>query len=81
MRYFFILLGIFSSLSASAGVSDWIPFQHQSGHITIPVTLNGERTTAILDTGASGNGISEAFLARHAGEYGLGRAMNAWCLR
>lgn len=76
MRRLSILLGLFWSLSASAGVSDWIPFQLERGHIAIPVVLNGERTTAILDSGASGNGISEAFLARHAGEYGLGRAMN-----
>ncbi len=76
MRYISVLVGLFWSVSASAGVSDWIPFEHESGHITIPITLNGERTTAILDTGASGNGISEAFLARHAGEYRVGRAIN-----
>lgn len=76
VRILCALFGLFWSLSVSAGVSEWIAFEHKRGHISIPVVLNGERTTAILDTGASGNGISEAFLARHAGEYGLGRAIN-----
>lgn len=73
MRCLGMVLGLFWSVSAAAWVSEWIPFQHDRGHITIPVTLNGESTTAILDTGASGNGISEAFLRRHEGEYDHGR--------
>ncbi len=75
MRYLVVWIGLVWSLSASAFVSEWIPFQHERGHITIPVTLNGEPTTAILDTGATGNGISEAFLARHEGDYAIGKTI------
>lgn len=73
IRILVLLVGLLLTPLAAAGVSDWIPFQHRSGHITIPVTLNGEHTTAIFDTGASGNGISESFLQRHEGDYELGR--------
>jgi len=66
------LLTILWSGFACAGVSPWIPFENKTGHITIPVTLNGEETRAILDTGANGNAISESFMARHEGEYKVG---------
>jgi hypothetical protein len=56
-----------------AGVSSWIPFHSSGGHIVIPVIVNGEAGEAILDSGASGNAISEAFLKRHEGEYGEGK--------
>lgn len=75
MRTLLVGVCLMSMQTALAGVSVWIPFQHERGHITIPVTLNGEETTAILDSGASGNGISEAFLSRHEGEYQQGRAI------
>ncbi len=59
----------------SAAVSPWIPFESRNGHITIPVTLNGTTTRAILDSGASGNGISRAFLSRNEDGYVPGRKM------
>lgn len=69
MRLFGTLLVFLLSTSALAGVSVWIPFDNADGHIAIPVTLNGVETRAILDSGASGNGISERFLEKHEGEY------------
>jgi len=69
MRTTVLILGLCCWLSASAGVSAWIPFDSDGGHISIPVTLNGVETRAILDSGASGNGISERFLREHEGEY------------
>ncbi len=69
---FVLLLGS----QAEAFVSDWIPFEQIRGHIAIPVTLNGKRTTAILDSGSSGNGIAKSFLIQNEGAYGLGRAIN-----
>jgi hypothetical protein len=66
------LIVLWSSL-AQAGVSAWIPFEIGNGHIRVPVTLNGEETWAILDSGATGNGISERFLASREGEYKFGR--------
>lgn len=69
MRLLVFLFVSLLSVAAQAGVSVWIPFDNDGGHISIPVTLNGTETRAILDSGASGNGISERFLARHEGEY------------
>jgi len=67
------VLCFFWSGIALAGVSSWIPFHNSGGHIVIPVIVNGESGEAILDSGASGNAISEAFLKRHEGEYGEGK--------
>lgn len=41
-------------MPAIAGVSPWIPFESERGHITIPITYNGEPATAMLDTGLTG---------------------------
>ncbi|MDJ0759606.1 MAG: aspartyl protease family protein [Woeseiaceae bacterium] len=71
-----VLLVLLFAFQAEAFVSDWIPFEQVRGHITIPVTLNGIRTTAILDSGSSGNGIAKAFLIQNEGSYGYGRAIN-----
>lgn len=73
MKFILALAALAWSATTFAGVSPWIPFESDRGHITIPVTLNGEETRAILDSGARGNGISERFLAAHEGEYKFGR--------
>jgi hypothetical protein len=73
MRVFIVILTLLWSFSACAGVSVWIPFDSGRGHISIPVTLNGEESRAILDSGATGNGVSERFLERHEGEYSNGK--------
>ena len=65
-------LALLWSHVANADVSDWIPFEIGSGHIRVPVTLNGEETWAILDSGARGNGISERFLSNNEGKYKRG---------
>lgn len=75
MRELIFIAILFWSVSAAAGVSEWIPFQQQRGHIVVPVTLNGERSTALFDTGSSGNAISEHFLENHEGEYGTGKSI------
>ncbi len=74
MRILITLL-LMVSLNGWAGVSAWIPFDSSRGHIKIPITLNGIKATAILDTGASGNGISERFLAANVGHYGKGKSV------
>lgn len=73
MRFLIVVTAFLWSFSASAGVSVWIPFDSDGGHISIPVTLNGEESRAILDSGATGNGISERFIERRDGEYSNGR--------
>lgn len=66
---------IFCSSSVFAGISQWIQFDDRRGHVEIPVTLNGVAARAILDSGASGNGISEHFLVEHIGNYGKGKSI------
>ncbi len=64
---------MFSPAAATAAVSEWIPFENRAGHITIPITINGVETRAMLDSGANGSGISRRFMSRHEGGYKPGR--------
>ncbi len=73
MRVAAIAIGLFFGMPALGAVSLWIPFNSDRGHISIPVMLNGESTRAILDSGASGNGVSERFLAENEGGFTFGR--------
>lgn len=73
MRVIAVTIGVLFGLPALAAVSLWIPFDSDAGHISIPVTMNGVQTRAILDSGASGNGVSERFLAEHDGAFRFGR--------
>ena len=73
MKYVIAFIVLILSIDAEAGVSHWIPFDSDGGHISIPVTVNGVETRALLDSGAAGNGISESFLAQHEIEHKLGR--------
>ncbi len=75
MRNILVVLMLLAGSPAIAGVSQWIEFDDRRGHITIPVTLNGQAAQAILDTGATGNAISEQFLAEHVGDYGKGKSI------
>ena len=61
------------SAPVDAAVSEWIPFDNRSGHITIPITINGVDTRAMLDSGANGSGISRSFMSRHEGSFKAGR--------
>lgn len=73
MKSMFVAVVLLLSMSAHAAVSEWIPFDSQGGHISIPATVNGVATRAILDSGAAGNGISEEFLANNDVDYKQGR--------
>ncbi len=75
MRMIIAAFWLISFSSLQAGVSQWIEFDDRRGHIMFPVTLNGVAARAILDSGASGNGISERFLAEHIGHYGKGKSI------
>ncbi len=75
MRFLTVILLSFCCSPLFAGVSPWIDFDDRRGHIMIPVTLNGHAARALLDTGSSGNGISEQFLAEHIGNYGQGKSI------
>lgn len=49
--------------------AQWQDFTLKGGHIVINVELNGEPATAILDSGASINGISRKLIAKHGDEF------------
>lgn len=73
MKFAITVVFLVLSMDASAAVSNWVPFNSEDGHISIPVTVNGVETRALLDSGAAGNGISERFLSDHDIEYKRGR--------
>lgn len=72
-----ILLALFVlSLPSKATLGDWTDFTLKNGHITIPVTVSGIDTFAILDTGAQINGINQAFINKHKLDFANGRKIN-----
>ncbi len=73
MKFIIAVVVLTLSIDASAAVSKWIPFDSEGGHISIPVTVNGVETRALLESGAAGNGISERFLSEYEFEYEHGR--------
>lgn len=73
MRQIVLACLLFFSVNANAAVSAWIPFNSDGGHITIPVTVNGIETRAILDSGAAGHGISDRFLETYEGKIDYGQ--------
>lgn len=62
----------FSTNTAVAAVTDWVPFTLHNGHIKIPITISGIETHALMDTGAQLNAINEAFIAKHELDYTRG---------
>jgi predicted aspartyl protease len=61
------------SISASAAVSNWVPFDNVDGHISMSVSINGVEARAILDSGATNSGVSVSFLEEHEIDYQLGQ--------
>lgn len=73
MRVFTALLLLCIAAPVYAGASAWVPLEIRNGHLLMDVTINGQPAKALLDTGSTGNGISEAWLARNKGEFSRGR--------
>ncbi|WP_404407378.1 aspartyl protease family protein [Pseudidiomarina marina] len=65
MRNLLIIISFIVSTSAMAGVSAWVPFEHDNGHIRVKVTVEGIEAWAIMDSGANINGINQAFIEKH----------------
>jgi len=59
-----LCLGIVSS-SVLAGVTPWLDFTLENGHIKVPTTVSGVPSKAILDTGAQLNGINPRFISKN----------------
>ncbi|WP_046004116.1 aspartyl protease family protein [Pseudoalteromonas rubra] len=64
-RFIYFLITVLVSGFAHAGVTPWIPFELDHGNITIPVTVAGIKSKAILDTGANANAINQHFIEHH----------------
>lgn len=65
MKVFLPLTFLLLTLECTAGVTDWIDFNLEGGHVKIPATIAGIDTYAILDTGAQLNAINKAFITKH----------------
>jgi len=59
-----IFLAVFT-INTSAGVTEWIDFKLEGGHVKIPITVAGIATYGILDTGAQVNAINKAFVNKN----------------
>ncbi|ASP46730.1 pepsin/retropepsin-like aspartic protease family protein [Cognaticolwellia beringensis] len=65
MKILLSLTFLLLTLESTAGVTQWIDFNLDGGHVKIPATIAGIDTYAILDTGAQLNAINKAFIAKH----------------
>ncbi|WP_404399513.1 aspartyl protease family protein [Idiomarina seosinensis] len=76
MRVIFGALLLFLTVSSRAGVTEWIPFELDSGHVKITVSVNGVKGRAIIDSGSQLNVINEVFLKKHELDYDISTFMN-----
>jgi len=65
VRTILIIISFIFSASTMAGVSAWVPFEQDNGHIRVKVTIEGVEGWAIMDSGANINGINQAFIEKH----------------
>ena len=65
MKIIFTLVLILQIFTCSAGVTQWIDFNLDNGHVKIPVKIADIDTYAILDTGSQLNAINKAFITKH----------------
>lgn len=63
--HFLLFLFFFSPLTSLAGITQWVDFKLENGHIKVPIKIEGIDTFAILDTGAQLNAINKAFVGKH----------------
>ncbi|MBQ4880336.1 pepsin/retropepsin-like aspartic protease family protein [Pseudoalteromonas luteoviolacea] len=62
MKYTLLSLGLLFNAYAHAAVTPWLDFTYQNGLVTVPVTVSGIESYAVLDTGASDNSINQNFI-------------------
>ena len=73
MRFTVATVFLAISMDAGAAVSNWVPFDNEGGHVSIPITINGVEARAILDSGATNSGVSVPFLEQHDIDFQLGQ--------
>lgn len=64
---------ILISLPAFSAVTPWLELKIENGHISIPITISGVETKAILDTGSQINALNRAFRNKHELSFGTGQ--------
>ncbi|MCG7548809.1 MULTISPECIES: aspartyl protease family protein [Pseudoalteromonas] len=62
MKFTLLSLGLLFSAFSHSAVTPWLDFTYQNGLVTVPVTVSGIESYAVLDTGASGNSINQSFI-------------------
>ena len=73
LKYLYLcFLCLFSPFSFS-GVTEWMDFELDGGHVKIPVAVSGVEGYAILDSGAQINSINSAFIQKNKLEFSMGR--------
>lgn len=75
MRTLLILISLlsFSVLSAPAVDKEgWLPFNLQHGQIFIDIEMNGKAAKAMIDSGATVNGISREYVEQHRDNLNFG---------
>ena len=73
LKYLYLcFLCLFSPFSFS-GVTEWMDFELDGGHVKIPVAVSGVEGYAILDSGAQINSINSAFIQKNKLEFSIGR--------
>lgn len=49
---------------AEANVTEWISFTVDNGAVVVPVTINGDKAKAVIDSTARANLLSSDFIAK-----------------
>lgn len=75
MKILIPFIFLFSTLKCAAGVTEWIDFNLEGGHVKIPVIIAGIDTYAILDTGSQVNAINKAFITKHGLAFDKGQKL------
>lgn len=65
MKYIVALTFLLFSFKLFAGATQWIDFTLVNGHIYLPVTVEGVKTHALLDSGSQVHAINRAFVAKN----------------
>ena len=68
-----LCLFVAATIPALAAVTPWLELKIENGHISIPITISGVETKAILDTGSQINALNRAFRNKHELRFGTGQ--------
>lgn len=70
---FTLCFAVLTALPVLAGVTPWMELKIENGHISIPITISGIETKAIIDTGSQINALNSAFRNKNELSFGTGQ--------